>query len=85
MPFAANECRTLPEQYALGGVVQVTLAHGSGLQAPFAQPKGHPVSFEGYVHPPPLHVPDGEYVRRLPLTHTAGGGALQVTPAHGSP
>jgi len=43
---------------AAGGVVQVTLAHGSVLQAPLLQPLLHVVSVGAEVHVPPEQEPD---------------------------
>jgi len=72
-------------QLGAGGALQVTPAQGSGLQVPFAQPKEQAVSVGAYVHEPPVHEPEGAYVRRVELVgQVAAGGVLHVTFAQGS-
>lgn len=86
VPGTTKPLRTLPVQVAAGGVVQVTVAHGSLLQVPLLalQPKGHVWVFDEYVQLPPEQVPgDIEKVRTLPL-HEGAGGVSHEMPLHGS-
>lgn len=87
VPGAAN-VRSLvaSTQTEAGAAVQLTPAHGSVTQAPALHPSGHVESCQVYVQAPPEHDPGDRNVRRLtPSRQVAAGGALQATPAHGSP
>lgn len=67
-------------QSAAGGLVQVTVAHGSALQAPLVQPKGQGASVEPYEQEPPEQVPVAANVRRVVLlAQTAAGGVVHDT------
>jgi hypothetical protein len=63
-------------QYAAGGVLHVTPAHGSSMHAPFLHPRAHVVVAAGYApHVPFVHDPGDEYVRNVVAsTHVALGG-----------
>ena len=67
-----------------GGVLHVTLLHGSLLHCPFEQPNVQVLSEEGYWHEPPEQ-PAELYVRNVELVvHVDAGGLLQVMLKHGS-
>jgi hypothetical protein len=69
-----------------GGEAQVTPAQGSAAHAPATQPFAHAVLVGAYEQTPCEHVPSGEKLSSVIVSrHTAAGGALHATPAHGSP
>lgn len=77
VPGVCELMRVLPMQRGAGGCVQLTPWHGSGLQLPLEQPKGHVVSCCVYVQPAMPQVPGEVYERRTLPTHTACGGVRQ--------
>ena len=72
--------RCVPEgQSAGGGVLQLTVEHGSALHWLLAQPNWHVVSVGAYEHMPAEQVPvDAKLRRVVALKHVVAGGELQA-------